>query len=106
MNPQVGLNNTLNLAFAQIEAMMGNNTFNYDGETFACHMGTQTKTTVLETGGFDETQQIVLAVRKEVFTDGIIPTEDEKITFRGVIYYIDKVDTDATNTVINLALKK
>lgn len=97
---------TIEASLKQIEAVQGDNTFEYDGETFLCHVGQQTVSSVLETGGFDETQQIVLVVRKSVFTDEIYPQESEKIIFREVTYYIDTVNTDASNVFLNLALKK
>lgn len=102
----MALTTTITGALKQIEKTMGSKTFEYDGETFDCHSGNNTVTTVLETGGFDETQQIVLVVRKEVFDDDIYPVADEKIIYNEITYYVDTINADATDAFLNIALKK
>lgn len=97
--------NTIEFGLKQIEAIMGDQTFVLNGETYACHVGTQTATDVLESGGFNETQQTVLVVRKSVFTDGVYPLQNQKITYKGIVYYIDTINNDATDTFFNIALK-
>jgi len=100
------LQDTIELGLTQIESIQGDNTFTFDEESFPCHVGTQTVSSVLETGGLDETQQNVLVVRKSAFTDGIYPQEDEKITLKEVVYYVETVSTDPTDTFLNIVLKK
>jgi len=90
----------------EIETLMGDKEFTYDGEVFKCHVGTQTVSSVLETGGFDETQTIVLVVRKSEFSDDIYPQDNEKIIYNEVTYWVDTVNTDATDTFLNLVLRK
>jgi hypothetical protein len=100
------LTSAIESGLKQIESYMDSPTFEYDGEQYSCHVGSQAVTNVLEVGGFAETQQIVLVVRKSQFTDGIYPQENDKITFRDVVYFVDIINTDATNTFLNIPLKK
>jgi len=97
---------TIESGLKQMETMLGSKEFTYDGEVFKCHVGTQTVSSVLETGGFDETQTIVLVVRKSVFDDGIYPQDNEKIIYNEVTYYVDVVNFDATDSFLNIVLKK
>ena len=97
---------TIETALKQVETILGSKVFTYDDENFPCHVGSQTIESVLEAGGIDVTQQIVLIVRKSVFTDSIFPQEDEKITYNEVVYFVDKVQTDASDTFLNIPLKR
>src|SRR6185369_559969 len=98
---------TVAAAFKQIEGILGGNTFVYDGDSYNCHVGHTPTTTILEGGGFAETQQTILAVRKEEFPDGIFPLNNEPITFNDVVYYVDSITgvEDPKCPVINIALK-
>ena len=97
--------NAIESGLKGIETIMGDTTFVYDEEQYTCHVGTQTVSSVLESGGFNEKQQTVLVVRKSLFTDGIYPLENHKLTYKDIIYYIDVINTDATDTFFNISLK-
>jgi hypothetical protein len=96
---------TIENCLSQIEAIKGSKTFIYDGESFLCHTGQQVVSSVLETGGFSETQQTVIVVRKSQFTDGIYPQVNERITYNSVNYFVDVVTPDSDDVFLNIALK-
>jgi hypothetical protein len=97
---------TIETSLKQIEIFLGSKTFTYDGDSYLCHVGQQTQSTVLELGGFAETQQLVLIVRKSTFSDSIYPVADEQITYNDVVYFVDTVNADPSDTFINIALKR
>lgn len=56
----------------------------------------------LEMGGFGGEADVVLNVRKELFTDEVYPSAQQKVTFNSITYRIDQVRYDATGAFLRL----
>lgn len=97
------MNNALEVALKFIEKFKGCQYLTYRGELLEVNPGDDSALTNLEAGGMSEQTDKVFALRLSVFTDGIIPVENEKVIFDGNTYNIHKVERDATKTFIQLA---
>ncbi len=67
-------------------------------------MSGDTTDATLESGGFSFQADKVLVVRKELFTDSIVPKQTQQLTFDGKTYRIDKVVNNANNAFMRLVL--
>jgi len=87
-----------------IENALGNPTFSWSNQTYACIPATVENQLLLEDGGFQTATSLVLKCRREVFTDGNIPESQDTITFNGVSYRVDKVRQDVFNAMVVIHL--
>lgn len=88
-----------------IESTLGNKTFVWDGNAYNCHVGSLNESAELVAGGYAESTNKLLIVRKTEFTDGIYPVEKtDYITYESKTYLIDAIIEDATGTFFQLVL--
>ena len=66
---------------ATIEQDMGSPAFTWQDETFTCLPGSAAETLVLGDGGLEVQADLVLNVRKVLFTDNIYPRPQQTLTY-------------------------
>ncbi len=85
-----------------IASDMGNPSLEWNGEQYECLPSTNAISLSLEMGGFAVEADIIFTIRKELFSDGITPANQQKLTYRGVTYRILQVKEDTTGAFIRL----
>src|SRR5690349_19096241 len=86
----------------KLETALGGNLFTWQGEDYLCSPGASRVQLTLIDGGFKNITALVLNVRREVFTDGVIPQAQQKVTYKEKDYRVQAVETDPTDTVVKL----
>lgn len=77
-----------------------NKTLNWKGEDYACIPASAGEASILEIGGFAVSVDIVLCVRRELFTDGIYPEQQQTLTYNGETYRIARVRNEPFDVFI------
>lgn len=99
----MSLLDTIRADLAVIAADMGNPTFAWNGEEYSCVVGSGAETLVLGDGGFEVSADLLLVVNRALFTDNILPHEQQKLTYKSKSYRIAKVTLDPVGAVVRLA---
>lgn len=82
---------------------MGYPVFTWQGEDYSCAAGSAGATVVLGEGGFEQQADLVLFVNRTAFSDGLLPKEQQTLTYNTRVYRIAKVTGDATGALVKLA---
>ena len=85
-----------------IAADLGSPIFEWQGEEFECIPGTDSEDRTFSFGESILTVDVVLTVRKELFTNDIFPESQQKLKYKDVEYRIGQVKQDATQTFLKL----
>lgn len=85
-----------------INADLGEPTITWNDEDYECIPSSNGSTSNLEEGGFSVDADLIINIRKELFTDEVFPQAQQKLTYNDVVYRIQTVRTDATNTFLRL----
>lgn len=86
-----------------VSSDMGSQIFSWKGEEYECIPSTTSDQLTLEVGGFSDGANISFTVLKELFTDGIYPISQQKITYKNVTYRIQSVRQEVTDAFIRLS---
>lgn len=98
----MSLRETIISDLESIATDLENPVFTYNGEDYECVNSGNGSKSLLEMGGFSTEADLVLNVRKELFTDDIYPVSQNKLTFNSKTYRIDTVRHDATGAFLRL----
>jgi len=99
------LASTIETSLISIESMLGDKTFVWDDTQYKCHVGNLNESAELVAGGYAQTANKLLVVRKSEFTEGIYPEEKQDfITYNGKKFLVAAVIEDATETFLQLVL--
>jgi len=85
-----------------IAADLGDQTFEWEGESYTCIASSRGDIATLEVGGFSIDADLSISVLKELFADGIYPRSQKKITYKSRVYRIQTVRQDTTDAFIRL----
>jgi hypothetical protein len=83
---------------------LGNPSFIWKNEEYICVPSGVSDNMDLGMGGLLDIQELVLNVRKSLFTDSIYPKSQDKITYKGIVYRIQNVRQDSTQAFLRLSL--
>ena len=92
----------VNVGMSRIATRLGNQVFTWKGEDYECIPSTANEIRGLEEGGFSVDADLSLSIRRELFTDGILPAAQQKISYRGRGYRIITIKQDASTSMIRL----
>ncbi len=98
------LGETITADVQAIAADMGNPSFSWNDESYECLAGAVADTLVLGDGGLEQQADLALNVRKELFTDAILPRPQQKIIYAldGRTYRIATVNLDPLGVLVRL----
>lgn len=82
---------------------LDNKVFTYGGQDYECIPSSIGDASMLEVGGFSEDSDLSISVLKELFTDNIYPTSQQKIIYKSKTYRIHTVRQDVTDAFIRLS---
>lgn len=85
-----------------IEVDLDQPVLTYKGEEYLCIPSSPAVELTLEDGGFGEKVDMIFVIRKCLFTDGILPSNQEKVIYNSKTYRIISVTTNPTDTFLKL----
>jgi hypothetical protein len=81
---------------------LGHQVFTFKGQDYECIPSSRGKSDILGEGGFGIDADLSLTVLKELFTDGVYPLSQQRLTYKGVDYRILTVKQESTDGFIKL----
>lgn len=85
-----------------IEGELSNPTITWKNEDYICIPSSEGATSLIGEGGFSIDADVVMSVRKELFTDGIFPKQQEKFTYQGKMYRVLTIREDVTGAFLRV----
>ncbi len=93
---------TIQSDLASIADDMSNPTLTWNSEDYSCIAGGAGSMLVLGEGGYEVMPDVVLYVSRALFTDNILPKEQQKLQYRDKGYRIAKVILDPVLALVRL----
>ena len=98
----MSLQDQIKADLALISTDLGNPIATWKGEEYEVVPGSSGDVWTLEEGGFSDDADVILNIRKELFTDDVYPASQQLITYLSKVYRIITARADASGAFIRL----